>query len=111
MDFKPSRSWRWVLWAAVASTGCVRLPPVSPGQVTTAAAKWPGTDQAALETGQQLYKTRCSECHGILDGRGLVRNKWESVFDEMVDNAELKPEERESVYRYLWVLAQDPEGK
>jgi hypothetical protein len=35
-----------------------------------------------------------------------VKNKWESVYEEMKDNAELKPDETERLYRYLWTLTQ-----
>jgi mono/diheme cytochrome c family protein len=94
-----------------ALVGCVTVPPLTPSQKALAIGKWPDADEAALAAGEKTYRSKCNECHGLMDGRGLVRNKWETVFEEMAnDNAELKDEEKRALYRYLWTLTQETKG-
>lgn len=88
----------------MAVGACVTLPPLSRGQLALTAEKWPGTDQAQLDVGLGLYKGRCSKCHWILSPAALKKDKWEDVYEEMAENAELKPEEKDLLQRYLWAL-------
>jgi Dihaem cytochrome c len=110
LDLRPAKAWRWAalgLVGVLGLWGCVTLPPLTQGQLAAASARWPDTDAGTLESGRTLYKTRCNQCHGIMAPETLVKDKWEDVFEEMSENAELKPDDVQRVYRFLWTMTLD----
>lgn len=92
------------LAASLALLACVRLPPLTKGQVAAAAQKWPDTDIPNLKIGRDLYKQRCKECHWLKSADGLRTEKWEESFEEMAENAKLQAQEQALVEHYLWAL-------
>jgi cytochrome c5 len=96
--------------AGIALTACAGAtpPPVNAGDASRAAARWPGTDRAQLESGRTLYLERCSGCHAPVDPASIAADAWPAHLAEMRERAKLGDDELARVERYLITIASRP---
>jgi mono/diheme cytochrome c family protein len=87
--------------------GCstTSAPVVSPADVSRAAARWPGTDQAQLEAGRSLYLERCSSCHAPVEPGSIAADQWPAHVEDMRERARLDDDEVARIERYLVTIA------
>jgi cytochrome c5 len=95
--------------ALVAGCGSSVLPRPTSADSQWAAARWPGTDTAALAQGRDLYVRKCAGCHTLYAPAAVVNEQWPANFNEMADRAKLQDEQRVLIERYLVTVTRAPE--
>lgn len=88
--------------ACVALAGCTSVIPV-PTTVDSqwAQQRWPETTVATLEHGRALYVSKCSGCHSLYVPTRVPATRWPAMIDEMTRRANLLPDQRDLILRYL----------
>ena len=96
-----------LLPAAFGLIACARavLPSAGPADVQRAAARWPGTSEAELSRGRQLYQGRCTSCHLPVMPHVVAADDWPMHVGEMKERAHLSDHEAELVTRYLVTMS------
>ena len=87
----------FIAWGGCAAT----LPRLTPNQVSWASQKWPGSDEASLASGRQLYLTHCSGCHSVIPLEKYSSQEWSHWLDTMAARAHLPADGRELISRYI----------
>ena len=84
-------------------TNAVSAVPFSPGeaQVNAAGKRWPGTAATELQEGQQIFSTRCTQCHQAFDIPGFSEKKWLHEIDEMAPKAKLTEAEKLKLTKHI----------
>lgn len=70
-------------------------------QVTMALKRWPGTTPAELVEGNKIYTTQCNRCHDNFPVEKFTEKKWLHEIDDMAPKAQLSPEEKTKLTKYL----------
>ncbi len=86
--------------------GCAGGLPHPTAEVAARAAQsQPGVTLESLEAGRALYVQRCSGCHNLVVPTEKQPQEWPMWVGKMAERAELTPEERGLIERYLVALA------
>jgi mono/diheme cytochrome c family protein len=80
--------------------GCAAPGTIAP-PVTPAMAAASGTSAGTLNTGRDLFVTRCTSCHNADPVRSRGVAEWTRVVDEMAERSKLRPAERTALLAYL----------
>jgi cytochrome c5 len=94
------------LVAAGAAVGCYPKAGPAPGAISPAAVeyastKWPGTTEAQLAEGKDLYQAKCNGCHAYPDLVAIDEDDWKSIVERMTGKADLPPEKSEVILHYV----------
>jgi mono/diheme cytochrome c family protein len=97
----------FLLLAALGLVACARavLPTAGPADVQRATARWPGTSEAELARGRQLYQGHCASCHLPVMPHVVPADEWPMHVGEMKERAHLSEHEAELVTRYLVTMS------
>lgn len=82
--------------------------PVSPEATQAAALKWPGTTQASLAEGRQLFSAHCSQCHGYPDVNAKSEGEWPGIVDDMAKKAKLDAAQKDKVLHFVLASRSQP---
>lgn len=85
------------LWNACAGN----VPHPSPAQAEAIQQRWPGTTQADLNRGRQLYVARCGGCHNLYPPSAFAADLWPEIMEKMAARSRLTRQEHEEILRYL----------
>lgn len=70
-------------------------------QIEITQARWPGSTTEDLKTGQNIFTTKCTECHKAYDIPGFTEKKWLHEIDDMSPRAKLTAEEKLKLTKYV----------
>jgi hypothetical protein len=90
-----------VLFAAACYPKAGAPPTLTPAAVASATARWPGTSEASLSAGHDLFLAKCNACHDYPDLVAISEDRWPHTLEKMGNKAHLSPNEREEVLRYV----------
>lgn len=76
-------------------------PPLSAGDASAAATRWPGATPQSLAHGRELFVAKCNGCHGYPDLASIDEARWPAVVDRMGEKADLAAKDREDVLRFV----------
>lgn len=88
--------------------GCAggsRIPIPTAKHVEIAGRNGQVTTLAALKVGRSLYIGRCGGCHSLKEPSHLTPPEWVEMVEEMVDNAEINPDQQRAITQYLVALS------
>ena len=77
--------------------------PAGP-QIAAAEKRWPGTTATDLQTGNSIYTTKCTRCHGNFEVTQFSERKWLHEIDDMSVKANLSQDEKDKLTRYILSL-------
>ncbi|MCA9630800.1 MAG: hypothetical protein KC766_24190 [Myxococcales bacterium] len=98
-----------LLLASLAA--CVgQVPEPTTQHVARAQSRWPGTTQARLTEGRELFVERCSGCHSLPIPAEHKAAEWPDVMKRMKPFVRMTPEQLTSVERYLIVASEVANG-
>ncbi|MBK9284647.1 MAG: hypothetical protein IPM51_10080 [Sphingobacteriaceae bacterium] len=63
--------------------------------------KWAGTQLSELEAGKKIFEGPCIKCHEQPKITDLSEKKWLHEIDEMSPKAELTPEQKLKLTKYI----------
>lgn len=94
------------LLAVGAAVGCYPKAGPAPGAISPkaveyASTKWPGTTEAQLAEGKDLYQAKCNGCHAYPDLVAIEEDEWKSIMDRMTGKSDLPPEKSDVMLRYV----------
>lgn len=88
--------------AALSLSACVSAIPVpDTADGLWAQSRWEDTTVASLSRGRALYVARCSSCHSLHVPATISATRWPTLIEEMTRRANLRPDERVLILRYL----------
>ena len=70
--------------------------------LSMAQKRWPAITQHDLDSGQNIYRTKCTQCHGVMSITDRTEAQWQTVINKMAPKAKLNPEQTEILTRYLF---------
>ncbi len=85
-------------------TGQKATPPafeVSDKQLSLAQTRWPGTTPDEIKSGQNIFVTRCTECHAAFEITKFGEKKWVHEIGEMSPKAKLTADEKLLLTKYI----------
>lgn len=98
----------WIASFAIAACGGGGLHAFpTPGQtdLTQAQQSWPGTQLQELETGRQLYLSRCGSCHRPFEPHQLSEAMWPEAVTEMREQAKLDDAQVSAITKYIVTMS------
>jgi cytochrome c5 len=75
--------------------------PVTPEAAKAAANKYPGTTEAQLTQGRELFTQNCNKCHGYPDVNAKEEGEWPHILDEMAGKAKLDGGQKNAVLHFV----------
>lgn len=100
---------RLVFLGLMVLVGCAgaasAIPRPNEAHVRFAAERWPGTSQAELAEGRDLYVRKCGGCHALHRPADVVGGQWPANLDEMAVKAHLSAAQKTVIARYLEAVA------
>jgi hypothetical protein len=97
-------------WVCTCSAALVALALSACGTVVPrptdddgawAARQWDGSSVATLSEGRDLYVAKCGGCHSLYAPTAVSASRWPATVDDMVENAGIRPNERDLIVHYL----------
>ena len=82
--------------------------PITPGEVTLAASKWPSATESSLTEGRDLFIARCNGCHDYADLKKIPEGQWPEIMKRMGKNAKLDAKQAEAVLEFVLVAQKEP---
>lgn len=70
-------------------------------QLEKANKRWANTTADEIMQGQNIYTTKCIECHKNHPVEAFTEKKWLKEIDDMAPNAKLTSEEKTNLTKYL----------
>ena len=52
-------------------------------------------------SGKQLYQSKCTKCHKLIEPKKFKQEKWEKMIKKMQKRAKINDVEREKIYSYI----------
>ncbi|MFO0612787.1 MAG: hypothetical protein U0414_09380 [Polyangiaceae bacterium] len=94
------------LVAAALIAGCYPKAGAAPGSISPeevewAAAKWPGTTEAALTEGKDLFMAKCNGCHSYPDLVAIDEDEWPSIVKRMTSKSDLPEAKADPILHYV----------
>lgn len=81
----------------IANAGKVNQPIKS-------AENTPNTNEnlkALMAKGEEIYRTKCTRCHGVPETSEYSSNRWDRIINEMAPKARLDATEKNAVMVYV----------
>jgi hypothetical protein len=98
-------------FVAIALSACSTVVPrPTQDDGMWASQQWPGSTVATLAHGRDLYVAKCSGCHSLYAPTAVPPSRWPSTVDDMVQNAGLRPDERDLIVHYLLTASRGRNG-
>ena len=86
----------------IASTANVKgFYEPSAKQLEIAEKRWPNTLVTEIQEGQNIYVTKCTECHGAYTIIKFSEKKWLHEIEEMSPKASLTSEEKLKLSKHI----------
>mgnify|MGYP000993630511 CR=1 FL=1 len=96
----------------VAACGAAFVAPEVDGDlVAIGQARWPDTTQTSLQAGRDVFTASCGKgglCHRLPTPRSRTEAQWGPIMDRMARKAQLDPDRRESVLRFILAVRDLP---
>lgn len=85
-------------------------PPLSAGDASAAAARWPGATAESIAHGRELFVAKCNGCHGYPDLASLDASRWPPVVERMAAKSDLAAKDRDDVLHFVLTARERPGG-
>ncbi|MGZ3862605.1 MAG: hypothetical protein ACXVPN_02170 [Bacteroidia bacterium] len=69
--------------------------------LAAAKTKFPDVTMETIKSGHSVYYGACTRCHNPKEITRFSEKEWVGIMDEMAKKAELKPEEKDAVWKYV----------
>jgi len=57
--------------------------------------------KALMTKGEEIYRTKCTHCHGVPETSAYSSNRWDRIINEMAPRARLDAAEKNAVLTYV----------
>ncbi len=74
---------------------------ISPGSVTWAAEKFPGSTEASLAAGRETFLAKCNGCQGYPDLMATSDEEWPAIMERMGGKSDLDAEKTKGALQYV----------
>lgn len=83
-------------------------PPITPADADAAKARFPNSSKAALDTGRDLFASRCNGCHNYPDVSKIDDARWPEIVSRMGKKAGLDDVQSRLVLSFILVARSHP---
>jgi hypothetical protein len=100
-----------ITWVACTSKAkMAKTGNTEPGetQLTAGKVKFPALTMEELKKGHTIFYTSCTKCHGAKDIPSRSEEEWSGALDQMAPKADLSPEEKDAVWKYIMAVKLSP---
>lgn len=70
-------------------------------QIELAQKRWTNTTAEELKQGENIFVTKCTECHGSYEIAGFSEKKWLHEIDDMSPKANLTADEKLKLTKHI----------
>lgn len=70
-------------------------------QIELAQKRWTNTTAEEIKQGQNIFVTKCTECHGPYEIAGFSEKKWLHEIDDMSPKANLTADEKLKLTKHI----------
>jgi cytochrome c5 len=102
---------RWWVAGCILLSACgAALPRVTPAFTVQAQQHDATVTEARLQSGRDLYVSRCSSCHSLVDPTAYSEAEWPSWIHRMAGKAHIAPSQEALIFTYLKAARNTPES-